>query len=102
MRHRSKWPPCCSEPKRAIHLFKREMATYMGMRVKDFATKHIDFTHYTPARNVMMGAGLAYAFSEEKYMHIPMILLVPSVYAGYQAFNNRVKAGDFVRSVVSK
>ena len=78
------------------------MATYVALRIKDLATKHINFTHYTPARNVMLGGGLAYAFSEEKYLHLPIILVVPSVYVGYQAFNNRVKAGDFVRSIVSK
>jgi hypothetical protein len=75
------------------------MATYAGMRMKDVVTKNMNFTHFTPARNVMMGAGLAYAFGEEKYLHVPVILLVPSVYAGYQAFKNRAKAGDFVRSI---
>jgi hypothetical protein len=77
------------------------MATYATMRIKDVATKHMNFTHYTPARNVMMGAGLAYAFGEEKYLHTPVILLVPSVYAGYQAFKHRAKAGDFVRTTFS-
>lgn len=74
------------------------MATYAAMRIKDVATKHMNFTHFTPARNVMLGAGLAYAFSEEKYLHVPVILLVPSVYAGYQAFKNRTDIRDFVRS----
>ena len=74
------------------------MATYATMRIKDVASKHINFTHYTPARNVMLGGGLAYAFSEEKYLHTPVVIVFPSIYAGYQAFKNRSRIAEFVRN----
>ena len=81
-----------------MRLFKKEMATYAAMRIKDVASKHINFTHYTPARNVMLGGGLAYAFSEETYLHTPVVVVFPSIYAGYQAFKNRSRIAEFVRS----
>ena len=44
---------------------------------------------FTPARNFLCGAGLAYTVSNEKYAHIPLIVVAPSVYAGYQAYIHR-------------
>jgi hypothetical protein len=44
---------------------------------------------FTPVRNFLCGLGLAYAVSNEKYAHIPLIVVVPSVYTGYQAYMNR-------------
>lgn len=44
---------------------------------------------YTPTRSFLCGAGLAYAFSNEKYAHIPLIVVAPSVYSGYQAYIHR-------------
>ena len=44
---------------------------------------------FTPARNFLCGLGLAYAVSNEKYAHIPLIVVIPSVYTGYQVYMNR-------------
>lgn len=81
-----------------MRLFKREMATYGAMRAADIVTKHLNVTTWTPARNVMLGGGLAFAFNEEKYLHTPVVFLFPSVYAGYQAFKNRSRVAEFVRN----
>ena len=53
--------------------------------------------HFTWQRSVLMGIGLAYAWTESKVWHTPLIVLAPSVYAGYQAF----KARDQVRTFIS-
>jgi intracellular septation protein A len=82
-----------------VRLFKRVMATYTAMRAADIATKHLNVTTWTPARNVMLGGGLAYTFSEEKYLHTPVVVVFPSVYAGYQAFKNRSRVAEFVRDM---
>jgi hypothetical protein len=44
---------------------------------------------YTTTRSFLCGAGLAYTVSNEKYAHIPLIVVIPSVYTGYQAYMNR-------------
>jgi hypothetical protein len=40
-------------------------------------------------RNVLLGAGLAYAIKNEFYLHVPVIVIFPSVYAGYQMYSNK-------------
>ena len=53
-------------------------------------------------RNILLGGGLAYAVQEKKYYHIPIVFLVPSVYAGYQAFNNKDTITAWVREKFTK
>ena len=45
-------------------------------------------------RSILLGMGLSYAIETEKYLHIPLTILFPSAYAGYQAYKNR---DDIVR-----
>jgi hypothetical protein len=42
-----------------------------------------------PLKNIILGAGLAYALSERKYIHLPAVFVCPSIYAGYQCYTNR-------------
>ena len=51
----------------------------------------------TTARNLLMGAGLGYCVSEEKWLHLPVVVLVPSVYAGYQLYQNRRVVASFLQ-----
>lgn len=44
--------------------------------------------HLSFLRNFCMGAGLAYAIKEEKYWHIPFIIIWASPYVGYQTYKN--------------
>ena len=53
---------------------------------------------FTTTRNVLMGAGLAYAVSEDKFWHVPVIIFVPSVYAGYQVYQHRKAAARFLQT----
>jgi hypothetical protein len=48
-------------------------------------------------RNILMGCGLAYSIQQEKYHHIPLIVIFPSVYAGYHAFNQRDHIASWIR-----
>lgn len=45
--------------------------------------------HFGPVRNILLGAGLAYAAQKEKYWHFPIAFVFPSAYAGYHAFKER-------------
>ena len=40
-------------------------------------------------RNVLLGSGLAYAMQNEFYLHVPVIVIFPSIYAGYQMYSNK-------------
>jgi hypothetical protein len=55
--------------------------------------------HYvsgTP-RNMLLGAGLYYAVEHEKYEHIPIVVICPSVYAGYHLYKHRDDAAEWLR-----
>lgn len=44
---------------------------------------------FGPTRNFMLGSGLCYAIQNEKYLHVPLVVLFPSIYAGYQCYQNK-------------
>jgi hypothetical protein len=60
--------------------------------------KHI--THFSTLRNVLCGAGICYAIEQNKFWHVPIAFLVPSIYAGYQGYSNRVSIKDFISKSV--
>lgn len=52
-----------------------------------------------PTRNLLLGAGLCYALKKQEYVHIPLIVLFPSVYAGYHLYENKERIIWFVRDL---
>ena len=52
---------------------------------------------FSYARSVLMGAGIAYAIEKEKLWQLPIVAVVPSVYAGYQGFKNRADVLGFLK-----
>ena len=46
---------------------------------------------FTTLRNVLLGAGLCYSVEQNNYSHIPLVVIFPSVYAGYHMYKNREK-----------
>jgi hypothetical protein len=55
-----------------------------------------------PLRNILMGGGLAYSIQQKTYDHIPLIVIFPSVYAGYQAFANKDNIVEWIREKTVK
>jgi hypothetical protein len=53
-------------------------------------------------RSILFGGGLAYSVQQEKYHHIPIVLLFPSTYAGYQAFSNKDAIAKWLREKITK
>ena len=51
-----------------------------------------------PVRNLILGGALCYAVQNERYSHIPLILLTPSIYAGYQLFENKAIVLKFIET----
>ena len=60
------------------------------------AIQRLSIQHFTPARNVMCGIGLAFAIEKEKYWHLPVAFIFPSVYCGYQGYKNRAAISGFL------
>ena len=60
--------------------------------------QHLNVGHYTAFRSVLLGAGICYAISEEKYHHVPVAFFIPSVYTGYQLYKHRDAAAEWTRT----
>ena len=73
------------------------MATGMAAKYIAPMRQYIDVRQFTAFRSFLLGAGFAYAISEDKYHHLPVTFLIPSVYAGYQTYKNRDVIATFVR-----
>jgi hypothetical protein len=53
------------------------------------STKVVTNYVFGTTRNVLLGGGLAYAMQNEFYLHIPVIVIFPSIYTGYQMYSNK-------------
>ena len=73
------------------------MATATVIKIKELVPSILRHQHYTWQRSVLLGGGLAYAWTEGKWWHTPLIFFAPSAYAGYQTF----KARDQIRAFIS-
>jgi hypothetical protein len=43
-----------------------------------------------------LGGGLCYIIEKKKYTHIPIVVLFPSAYCGYNIYKNRNEITDFI------
>jgi hypothetical protein len=58
-------------------------------RLTPETTRYVTNYMFGPTRNILLGMSLAYAYEKEKYLHFPIILLFPSIYAGYHIYKNK-------------
>jgi hypothetical protein len=54
---------------------------------------------FTPIRNILLGGGMAYCIQQENYYHIPLVIIIPSVYAGYHTYKNRAELQQFLKEM---
>ena len=47
-------------------------------------------------RNLLLGAGMCYAWKKERYYHVPLVMFVPSIYAGYHIYENKEIIRDWL------
>jgi len=47
---------------------------------------------------LLLGAGLCYIIKIEKYSHIPLVIVAPTIYAGYNLYNNKDKIKEWIRN----
>jgi len=66
-------------------------------QIKTESTKAIvNYMIPSTMRNILLGAGLSYSIQNEKYLHIPVVLLAPSIYTGYQMYKNKDKIAKWL------
>ncbi len=56
---------------------------------------NIRITNYMT--NLFRGIGIAYCIEKEKYMHLPITWMFPSIYLGYQIFTNKDYIKKFIK-----
>lgn len=59
-------------------------------------TKHVTNYMFGTTRNILLGTSLAYAIQNKYYLHIPIIIIMPSVYAGYHIYENKNDIKDWI------
>ncbi len=64
------------------------------MSLQNIVVQHIVFS---TTRNVLAGAGICYALQNEKYVEVPLTVIFPSIYAGYQLYNNKEKVTQWIK-----
>jgi len=62
-------------------------------------TKIISNYIFGPTRNILLGAGLCYAVEKKEYIHIPIIIIFPSIYIGYNLYDNKEKVIRWARNI---
>jgi hypothetical protein len=75
------------------------MHTYI-MQYQKFAEpiKYITNHHFGSVRNLLLGASLCFAVQKERYTHLPIILVAPSIYAGYNLFENKDDVVNWIKT----
>jgi len=51
----------------------------------------INYVIPNTASMFFLGGGLCYIIEEKKYTHLPIVILFPSIYCGYNIYKNRNK-----------
>ena len=59
-------------------------------------------THYVfgSTRNVLAGAGISYALEHQKYVELPLVILFPSIYAGYNVYKNKEGVVQWIKQII--
>lgn len=63
---------------------------------------HINIETYRLITNasihyLLLGAGICYTIQSKQYLHIPLVILAPSTYAGYHCYKNKENILEWIR-----
>ena len=47
----------------------------------------------------LLGSGLYYVIQNEKYWHIPLVLICPTAYTGYHVYKNKDSITQYIRKL---
>ncbi len=51
----------------------------------------------SPLHTLLLGAGLCYTIQSNKYSHVPLVIVCPSIYAGYHCYKNKDRIAEWIR-----
>ena len=51
----------------------------------------------SPLHTLLLGAGLCYTIQSNQYAHIPLVIVCPSIYAGYHCYKNKDQIAEWIR-----
>ena len=60
-------------------------------------TVRVHITSSPIVSSFMAGTGLAYSIENNKYHHIPLVLVTPILYSGYQVYKNKEIIKKFIK-----
>jgi hypothetical protein len=61
----------------------------LSSRLSTEGPKHLTHYIFGTTRNLLLGAGLCHTIQTEQYHHLPLVVLFPSVYAGYHLYKHK-------------
>ena len=61
----------------------------MNVSLKEIPNIIIRHNTFSIMSALLMGGGLCHAVDQKQYTYIPLVVLMPSVYAGYHIYNNK-------------
>ncbi len=67
--------------------------------VSNQLVKYTTLIRYNTLRNVLLGVGLGYAIQNKHYLHVPVIFIIPSIYIGYQGYQNRDNIMNYIKEL---
>ena len=89
-----------------MRAYRSKVAHYIYImllqRLGNESVKHTATYFFGTARSVLLGIGLSHAIEHENYEHIPLILIFPSIYAGYHAYRNKDSILDWIIATKKK
>jgi len=100
--------PACNFPRQRLNSFKGFSNISTELKSKVYKYPEMQRIAAEPAnmittyvfgtsRNILLGAGLCYALERKEYMHIPLVTMFPSIYAGYHLYKHRDDAAVWLR-----
>ena len=57
----------------------------------------IRFITNAPIHSLLLGAGLCYTIQSKQYLHVPLVMVCPSIYAGYHCYKNKDQIAEWIR-----
>ena len=72
----------------------------MSLKTIDTITQYLYGTGIV--RNILGGAALCFAIQNRNYIHVPIILIFPSAYTGYQAYKHKENIVNWISNQTVK
>ncbi len=76
--------------------FSTHIEDQINQKLFSYLSEQRIYVH-TFISKVFTGIGFAYSIEKEKYWHLPIVWFLPSIYVGYQGFQNKDNIKKFIK-----